>query len=87
MLLARNIHTHQSWHGFSFLFLLALALLVARVCADHAHHAFAADDATVLADATNGTTYFHGFLLYFGGRTKRYYLKNRTLLQGGKLKI
>ena len=59
MLLARNIHTHQSWHGFSFLFLLALALLVARVCADHAHHAFAADDATVLADATNGATYFH----------------------------
>ena len=43
----------------SLLFPLTLTLLVARVCADHAHHAFAADDATVLADATNGTTYFH----------------------------
>jgi hypothetical protein len=58
MLLSRYVHTHQSRHGFS-LSLLALALLVARVCADHAHHAFAADDATVLADATNGATYFH----------------------------
>ena len=38
---------------------LTLALLVARVGADHTHHAFAADDATILADATNGTTYFH----------------------------
>ena len=38
---------------------LALALLMARVSADHAHHALAADDAAVLANATNGTTYFH----------------------------
>ena len=38
---------------------LALALLVARVGADHAHHALAANDAAVLANATNGTTYFH----------------------------
>ena len=43
---------------------LTLALLVARVGADHAHHALAADDAAVLANATNGTTYFHcGFTL------------------------
>jgi hypothetical protein len=32
---------------------------VARVGADHAHHTLAANDAAVLADATNGTTYFH----------------------------
>ena len=38
---------------------LTLALLVARVGADHAHHALAANDAAVLANATNGTTYFH----------------------------
>ena len=38
---------------------LALALLVARVGADHAHHALAANDAAVLANATNGATYFH----------------------------
>ena len=63
MLLSGNIHTHQSWHGCFFLFSLALALLVARVCADHAHHALAANDATVLADATNGTTYFHWLTL------------------------
>ena len=69
MLLARNIHTHQSRHGCFSSFLLALALLVARVGADHAHHALAANDAAVLADATNGTTYFHCYLLYFRGRT------------------
>ena len=46
-----------------FLFSLTLTLLVARVGADHAHHAFAADDAAVLANATNGTTYFHGLTL------------------------
>jgi hypothetical protein len=39
----------------------ALPLLVAGVRADHAHHAFAADDAAVLAYAANGTTYFHVF--------------------------
>ena len=38
---------------------LALTLLMARVSADHAHHALAANDAAVLANATNGTTYFH----------------------------
>ena len=43
----------------SFLPFLTLALLVTRVGADHAHYAFAADDAAVLADATNGATYFH----------------------------
>jgi hypothetical protein len=43
---------------------LSLALFVARVGADHAHHAFTADDAAVLANATNGTTYFHNFIFY-----------------------
>ena len=38
---------------------------MARVCADHAHHAFATNDATVLADAANGTTYFHCLTLLF----------------------
>ena len=38
---------------------------MARVCADHAHHAFATNDATVLADAANGTTYFHWLTLLF----------------------
>ena len=38
---------------------LALALFVARVGTDHAHHALAADDAAVLANATNGASYFH----------------------------
>ena len=37
---------------------------MAWVGTDHAHHAVAADDAAVLANATNGTTYFHGCLLY-----------------------
>ena len=64
VLLARDIHTHHSRH-ICFTSFLALALLVARVCADHAHHALAADDAAVLADATNGTTYFHLCLTLF----------------------
>jgi hypothetical protein len=72
---------------FGFLFFLALTLLMARVCTDHAHHAFAADDATVLAYATNGTTYFHCFSLWFCGRTNEYYLKKRHDLQEGKMKI
>jgi hypothetical protein len=46
-------------------FFLALTLFMARVCADHAHHAFATNDATVLADAANGTTYFHCLTLLF----------------------
>jgi hypothetical protein len=46
-------------------FFLALTLFMARVCADHAHHAFATNDATVLADAANGTTYFHWLTLLF----------------------
>jgi hypothetical protein len=33
---------------------LALALLVARVCAYYAHDALAARDAAILADATDG---------------------------------
>jgi hypothetical protein len=58
MLLPWNVHTHHSRHSFLLPF-LTLALLVTRVGADHAHYAFAADDAAVLADATNGATYFH----------------------------
>jgi hypothetical protein len=42
---------------------LALTLLMARVGTDHAHHAFTANDATVHANAANGTTYFHCFTL------------------------
>ena len=33
--------------------------------ADHAHYTLATDDAAVLANATNGTTYFHVVFLYF----------------------
>ena len=62
MLLSRNIHTHQSRHSFQLPF-LTLALLVTRVGADHAHNAFAADYAAVLANATNGATYFHDFFI------------------------
>jgi hypothetical protein len=53
-----------AWLFFSSFF-LALTLFMARVCADHAHHAFATNDATVLADAANGTTYFHWLTLLF----------------------
>ena len=85
MLLSGNIHTHQSWHGCYFLF-LPLALLVARVCADHAHHALAADDATVLADATNGTTYFHWLTLLSVVERKDIISKTVLLGKGGNEK-
>jgi hypothetical protein len=83
MLLSRNIHTHQSRHSFQLPF-LTLALLVTRVGADHAHNAFAADYAAVLANATNGATYFHDFLLLF--RVVEYLCsisKMRLIAQGG----
>jgi hypothetical protein len=76
LLLARDIHTHHSRHiCFTSLSLLTLTLFVARVGTDHAHHAFAADDAAVLANATNGTTYFHGcYFTLWSGRMKGYYI-------------
>jgi len=43
--------------------LLALALLVADVRADHPNHAFAADHSAVLTDAFHRRTNFHGLLL------------------------
>ena len=39
---------------------LTLALLVARVGAEHAHHAGTADDAALVADALDGCPNFHG---------------------------
>jgi hypothetical protein len=48
---------------FYLLSFLTLTLFVTGVGADHAHHAFTADDAAVLANATNGTTYFHVFII------------------------
>jgi hypothetical protein len=63
MLLTGNIHTHQFRHGVFLLTFSALTLLMARVGTDHAHYAFAANNATILADATNRTTYFHVFTL------------------------
>ena len=41
----------------------ALALLVARVRADHAHHAVAADDLAVAAHLLDRSGDFHGLLL------------------------
>src|SRR5690349_21757667 len=41
----------------------ALTLLVARVGADHAHHALAADDLAVAAHLLDGRGDFHLFLL------------------------
>ena len=55
--------------------------------ADHAHHAFAADDAAVLANATNGTTYFHCCLTLLSGRISMYYIKNVIYFARGKFNI
>lgn len=43
------------------LLLLALALLVLRLTANHAHNVVALDDFAVTADLLNGSTYFHDF--------------------------
>jgi hypothetical protein len=70
-----------AWFVSSF-FLLTLTLLMARVCTDHAHHAFAADDATVHANASNGTTYFHCFYSTFVVERRVIIPKNRPLDKG-----
>ena len=41
---------------------------MAGVGANDAHHAFTADDTAVLANATNGTTYFHCIFTLLSGR-------------------
>jgi hypothetical protein len=40
-----------------------LALLMARICADHTHNTFAADDLAVTAHLLDGSGDFHGLLL------------------------
>jgi hypothetical protein len=40
-----------------------LALLVARVGANHAHHTIAADDLAIAAHLLDGSSNFHGLLL------------------------
>jgi hypothetical protein len=74
-----------AWLFFSSFF-LALTLFMARVCADHAHHAFATNDATVLADAANGTTYFHWLTLLFMVERRISISKRRPPIKGVKLK-
>lgn len=70
-----------------FPFYLALTLLVARVCADDAHHAFTADDAAVLANATNRTTYFHCFYSTFVVERMVIISKTDAICKGGTEKI
>jgi hypothetical protein len=43
---------------------LALSLLMFRVCTDHAHHALAVDDLTVITHLFNGSPYFHRIHLF-----------------------
>jgi hypothetical protein len=53
----------------------ALTLFMARVGTNYAHYTLTANNAAVLANATNRTTYFHGLTLFVSGRTKVYFIK------------
>ncbi len=51
---------------------LTLALFMARIGANDSHHSLAANDAAILANATNGTANFHdASLLLFLGQKER----------------
>ena len=68
VLLRRDVDASNTCHGVLCLLRgaqpgSALALLVARVGADHAHHALAADDLAIAAHLLDGCGYFHDLLL------------------------
>jgi hypothetical protein len=75
-LVVGNINTDYTRHISSFSFLvysfkidpdnskLTLTLFVSRVCTDHSHDAFAANDLAILTNTFYRTSYFHKYHLF-----------------------